>query len=303
MPQVSFQILIPGAGGYYDPAEMPGLAAVTAAMMREGTTTRTTQQIAELLETMAATVDGRRADCRQTRRRVSGSSLTENFDDAVRLLARHPAEPDVPEGRARALQAADAGRPDSAADDRRVSRERDVRRRSSTARIRRPHLADRRGARRRSRATACSRLPRTRYVPDHAVLAIAGDISMAEARKDGRGASSPRGRRPARRRRRSSIRPIIGAAKVSFVARPNSVQTSLWVGTQAISRTSPDYDIVQVMNTVIGGGPTGRLFIHLREEKGYTYGAYSNIRRASSAAVGWRRPMCGPRSPSRRCAI
>ena len=55
------------------------------------------------------------------------------------------------------------------------------------------------------------------------------------------------------------------------------MQTSLWVGTQAIQRVSPDYDIVQVMNEVIGGGPTGRLFTHLREEKGYTYGAYSNI--------------------------
>ena len=31
------------------------------------------------------------------------------------------------------------------------------------------------------------------------------------------------------------------------------------------------------MNEVVGGGPTGRLFTHLREEKGYTYGAYSNI--------------------------
>ena len=40
---------------------------------------------------------------------------------------------------------------------------------------------------------------------------------------------------------------------------------------------SPDYDIVLVMNEVLGGGPTGRLFTHLREEKGYTYGAYSNV--------------------------
>ena len=55
------------------------------------------------------------------------------------------------------------------------------------------------------------------------------------------------------------------------------MQTTLWVGTQAIHRVSPDYDIVQVMNEVIGGGPTGRLFTQLREEKGYTYGAYSNI--------------------------
>jgi predicted Zn-dependent peptidase len=70
---------------------------------------------------------------------------------------------------------------------------------------------------------------------------------------------------------------------VSFVARPNSVQTNLLVGSQAISRLDPEYDVLQVMNKVIGGGPTGRLFIILREEKGYTYGAYSNL-----AASQWR---------------
>ena len=48
----------------------------------------------------------------------------------------------------------------------------------------------------------------------------------------------------------------IGPAAVSLVVRPNSVQTSLWVGTQLISRTAPDYDVVTVMNAVIGGGPT-----------------------------------------------
>jgi zinc protease len=31
------------------------------------------------------------------------------------------------------------------------------------------------------------------------------------------------------------------------------------------------------MNQVVGGGPTGRLYVHLREEKGYTYGAYSGL--------------------------
>ena len=113
------------------------------------------------------------------------------------------------------------------------------------------------------------------YVPDHAVLAIAGDLSMADARKiiDARLAAWKKAGTPA---------PAVadpgaaGAAKVTFIARPNSVQSSLWIGTQGIQRTSPDYDIVQVTNNVLGGGPTGRLFTHLREEKGYTYGAYSS---------------------------
>ena len=55
------------------------------------------------------------------------------------------------------------------------------------------------------------------------------------------------------------------------------MQTNLIVGTQAIERTSADYDVLSVMNKIIGGGPTGRLFLHLREEKGYTYGATSAL--------------------------
>jgi zinc protease len=117
---------------------------------------------------------------------------------------------------------------------------------------------------------------RVRYVPDQALLAIAGDITMAEARTiistrlgDWRksGTAVPVAQQPA---------PLAGP-KIYFVARPNSVQTSLVVGTQSIQRDDPDYVPLQVMNRIVGGGPTGRLFIHLREEKGYTYGAASAL--------------------------
>jgi predicted Zn-dependent peptidase len=71
--------------------------------------------------------------------------------------------------------------------------------------------------------------------------------------------------------------PAAGPAKVYLVDRPNSVQTSFAVGAQTIDRTDPDYDALLIMNQVVGGGPTSRLFTHLREEKGYTYGAYSRL--------------------------
>jgi len=44
LPRVSFQIIIPGAGGYYDPAPMIGLSSYTAQMMREGTKAKTSPQ-------------------------------------------------------------------------------------------------------------------------------------------------------------------------------------------------------------------------------------------------------------------
>src|SRR5712691_11461749 len=54
LPQISFQIFIPGAGGYYDPADQPGLASFVAALMREGTVSRRSEQISQQLEVMAA---------------------------------------------------------------------------------------------------------------------------------------------------------------------------------------------------------------------------------------------------------
>ena len=64
-------------------------------------------------------------------------------------------------------------------------------------------------------------------------------------------------------------------SRVLLVDRPGSVQTSLWVGGLGIDRRSDDYFAVLVMNHILGGGPASRLFINLRENKGYTYGVYS----------------------------
>jgi zinc protease len=117
---------------------------------------------------------------------------------------------------------------------------------------------------------------KVRFAPDRAILAVAGDVTLAQAKtkaeaafggwkKSGAAIDAQRG--PA----------ATSGPTISLVARPNSVQTSLRVGTQSIERTNPDYDALTVANRILGGGPTGRLFMHLREQKGYTYGAYSNF--------------------------
>ncbi len=62
-----------------------------------------------------------------------------------------------------------------------------------------------------------------------------------------------------------------------IINRAGSVQTSLVMGNIAIDRRNPDYVALMVMNQVLGGGSTARLFNNLREDKGYTYGAYSNL--------------------------
>ena len=116
---------------------------------------------------------------------------------------------------------------------------------------------------------------RTRYVPDHALIAFAGDISLEEARKKleaGLGAWKKAGvPKPGVKEP-----PPPGSPKVTLVARPAPVQTLLRVGTPSMTRTHEDYEELTVANRVLGG-TMGRLFRHLREEKGYTYGIGSSF--------------------------
>src|SRR5262249_15098176 len=60
--------------------------------------------------------------------------------------------------------------------------------------------------------------------------------------------------------------------KIYLVDRPDSVQTNILAGELAVPRNNPDFIPLRVMNRVLGEGTSGRLFMNLREEKGYTYG-------------------------------
>ena len=78
-PQVNIQLIVRGAGGYFDPPDRPGLAQFTAANVREGTATKSSAAIAEQLERLAATltVTATMSDEDAT---VSATALTEHVD-------------------------------------------------------------------------------------------------------------------------------------------------------------------------------------------------------------------------------
>ncbi len=63
---------------------------------------------------------------------------------------------------------------------------------------------------------------------------------------------------------------------VVLVDRPGSVQADVHVGRLSIDRTSPDYFPLMVANDILGGGASSRLFMHVREEKGYAYDVHSS---------------------------
>lgn len=65
--------------------------------------------------------------------------------------------------------------------------------------------------------------------------------------------------------------------ELHLVDRPGSEQCTILLGTILFARNNSEFETFQVMNKILGGGASGRLFMKLREEKGYTYGAYSSM--------------------------
>jgi len=58
----------------------------------------------------------------------------------------------------------------------------------------------------------------------------------------------------------------------------------LLAGQMGVKRSDPDYEKLDVMNTVLGGLFSSRINMNLREDKGYSYGAFSFI--GQNRAVG-----------------
>ncbi|WP_158974624.1 pitrilysin family protein [Cellulophaga sp. L1A9] len=66
--------------------------------------------------------------------------------------------------------------------------------------------------------------------------------------------------------------------QINFVDVPNAVQSEIAVESLVeLKMSDPDYFPALITNQILGGGGEGRLFLNLREDKGYTYGSYSSL--------------------------
>ena len=89
--------------------------------------------------------------------------------------------------------------------------------------------------------------------------AALGDLTGGTGRADGRERVTPGA-------------PAEPSARLVVVDRPGAVQSEIRIGHVAVSRRTPHYHALHVMNMVLGGQFVSRLNRSLREEKGYTYG-------------------------------
>jgi zinc protease len=111
------------------------------------------------------------------------------------------------------------------------------------------------------------------YTPSNAVLAIAGDLNMSQAKElatryFGSWSGTATSNKPL-------TTPAMPAKSVAILDKPGAPQTALVLVSLGANRNTPDYVPLEVMNTALGGLFSSRINMNLREEHGYTYGAQS----------------------------
>lgn len=268
VPMVEVALLLP-AGAERNPLDRPGLAALTASLVDEGTRRRSGPRIAEDVERLGASLsthaDWNSAD-------LGAQLLAKDLAMGIELLAEIAREPVFPDAEVERL--------------RRQALTELLRRRDQPAILAEEALArglypgTPYGELLLGSAAALTSLGRGEieafhaagYRPGGGALLIGGDFDAGVARaaleaafgdwRDGEATPAPPVSPPLRR-----------ARSVRIVDLPKAAQTELRLGHVGVPRTHPDRPRLTLLNTLLGGKFTSRINLNLRERNGFTYGA------------------------------
>jgi len=261
------------AGSVYDPAGKEGVAGLVAELLTKGTPSRSADQIAAEIEGVGGSIGANAGDDFLT---ISTDGLSDHAELAFTLLgevSRRSTFPDqeVELARTRFLSSLEVelSQPDNVA-----------------ARAFQKEIYGRNPYGRNTSVAAYKAITRNDIVsfagrrirPGGALLVVAGDITLPRARAlatsafgTWRGAAAPTP--PA------ASAPTKRATDILLVNRPGSVQSNIVLGNTTFLPTDTGYYAARIATHVLGGGSDSRLFMILREQKGWTYGSYASLRR------------------------
>ena len=124
---------------------------------------------------------------------------------------------------------------------------------------------------------ACRKYVNDFFIPNNAYLVIVGDITVDAAEDVANKYFGSWERKPFKPVRHRAV-PDAESTQVQFANKDGAVQSVVNVSYPLdLKPNSPDVIPARVMNTILGGGFSGRLNLNLREDKAYTYGAGSNV--------------------------
>ncbi|HTE43729.1 MAG TPA: pitrilysin family protein [Gemmatimonadaceae bacterium] len=273
LPLVSFTINFVGGASQFEPASKAGLSALTTAMMREGTISRTGDQLSDALELLgvgigvnvgsesgAISFGSTKAKLAPTLDVLMDMLLHPSFpNDALERLrgqtivnlTQSKDQPPVIAGNvfARVLYGTDHpyGRVQTEESVRSITRDDVV------------------------------AFHKAYFQPGRAIVTVTGDVDAAAVKTViekafaawPQGGEKPTFAYPAV--------PPKAATTIYLVDKPKAAQSVFAIGLVGPPRDNPDYFALQVMNTILGGIFQSRLQHNIREEKGYSYGVNSRF--------------------------
>lgn len=269
-PVVSVRLYVP-AGEVADPEGKTGLSNLTAGLIDAGTEARTAEEIAEEIEGVGADLGSGASNDYAF---VQATTLTEHLPLVLEILGDVVREPTFPEDefeteKRRTLSSlrVQLSQPGALAS------------RRFLARVYGPHPYGEEPTLESVESITredVRAFHAERYAPEGALLVFAGDIDAASAREAARRTFGDWGGE-APREVEMPEPPRLEETRIHLVHRPGSVQSNIWAGHLGIRPGNEDAYALDVMNKILGGGTNARLFLTLREEKGWTYGAYSRL--------------------------
>lgn len=271
VPKVTVTLTV--LSGYSsDPADLTGLAALTADAVQEGTKTRTSKEVRRQMFGMGGSLT---AGVSQDFSSLTARGLSEFAPQLIELVADVAMNPTLPAEEIAILK---------------QQRLQNVLQQKASPRFlanrtyRRALFGDHAYARTSETEATINAMDRAKieafhrahYRPNNAFLLVVGAVdpnailTIAEktlgswARGD-----VPRPSFPAP--------PPLSGRKVYFVQRPNSIQSSITLGNVAIKRSDPRWYELSLANSIYGGAFNSRIVRNIREEKGYTYSPGSTL--------------------------
>lgn len=271
LPLVSYRLAF-NSGEINDPEGDTGMTSAMASMLTEGTENYTSLQLAEKTERLGASIGASSSDDFTI---VSASSLSLYSSEVLGLMAEVVLQPTFPED------------------------ELDLYRRNTIENLKFQRsqpgfLAGEQAARliygehpyskvspnaadiERLDRDALGKFHAATLIPNNAMFIVVGDVKREEfiaemyqhfgEWKEG-----------SKEKSEFTPPPKRDARSLTIVDRPGSAQSNIVLVNLAIQRNDPDYFPMIVMNQVLGAGASSRIFMNLREEKGYTYGAYTRL--------------------------
>ncbi len=279
-PKVAFSISVDG-GLAADPSDRPGLSELLAKTLGQGTAARSAKKIAEEIESAGGDLY-----ITATRDRVSVTTnvLSSKTDAALAVLGDVLENATFPDSEVAVAKknASDTLRQNEAQPsfqaNRALSRVMFPGNPYSVVSPTQESLAQMTPAELRAEFAR-------RFRPDHAVLVAVGDFESAgmtrliQAKLGGWKA-------PATPAVAAAPKPLAAPAHaIYFVARPNSVQSTLLFAAFGPLRGDADYEATEVANAIYGGIFSSRLVLNIREDKGYTYSPFAFVQTLKSAGL------------------